>query len=175
MPDTVYRINKHYTKNEQRMPLILVKLYTYQMLRALGYIHSMGVCHRYWVGGGWHREFREQCCFIEGLVQSPAGCTGNSSVIDCHRRHTQPSPFNVSLTSLTRDIKPQNLLVNVSTHALKLCDFGSAKTLVRGEPNISYICSRYYRAPELIFGATDYTCAIDVRIGDAHRGGEGDC
>lgn len=64
-----------------------------------------------------------------------------------------------------RDIKPQNLLVNINTHALKLCDFGSAKTLVRGEPNISYICSRYYRAPELIFGATDYTCAIDVRRG----------
>lgn len=33
---------------------------------------------------------------------------------------------------------------------------------MKGEPNISYICSRYYRAPELIFGATDYTTAIDV-------------
>ncbi len=47
-------------------------------------------------------------------------------------------------------------------HVLKLCDFGSAKTLVRGEPNIAYICSRYYRAPELIFGSTDYTTAVDV-------------
>mmetsp|Transcript_3747 Transcript_3747/g.2468 ORF Transcript_3747/g.2468 Transcript_3747/m.2468 type:complete len:162 (+) Transcript_3747:604-1089(+) len=28
--------------------------------------------------------------------------------------------------------------------------------------NVSYICSRYYRAPELIFGATEYTPAIDV-------------
>ena len=36
----------------------------------------------------------------------------------------------------------------------------SAKVLVKGEPNVSYICSRYYRAPELIFGATDYTCDI---------------
>lgn len=45
---------------------------------------------------------------------------------------------------------------------LKLCDFGSAKLLVKGEPNVSYICSRYYRAPELIFGAGDYTTAIDV-------------
>jgi len=34
--------------------------------------------------------------------------------------------------------------------------------LVKGEPNISYICSRYYRAPELIFGATEYTTAIDI-------------
>ncbi|KAL9689271.1 hypothetical protein QQ045_033706 [Rhodiola kirilowii] len=61
-----------------------------------------------------------------------------------------------------RDIKPQNLLVNPRTHELKLCDFGSAKMLVAGEPNISYICSRYYRAPELIFGATEYTNAIDM-------------
>nr|CAB3472949.1 unnamed protein product [Digitaria exilis] len=61
-----------------------------------------------------------------------------------------------------RDIKPQNILVNPHTHQLKLCDFGSAKVLVQGEPNISYICSRYYRAPELIFGATEYTTAIDV-------------
>ena len=45
---------------------------------------------------------------------------------------------------------------------LKLCDFGSAKALVKGEPNVAYICSRYYRAPELIFGSTDYTTAIDV-------------
>lgn len=36
----------------------------------------------------------------------------------------------------------------------------SAKHLVRGEMNVSYICSRYYRAPELIFGATDYTTKI---------------
>lgn len=61
-----------------------------------------------------------------------------------------------------RDIKPQNLLLNTQTGVLKLCDFGSAKKLTRGEPNVSYICSRYYRAPELIFGATDYSCSIDV-------------
>ncbi|XP_048141608.1 shaggy-related protein kinase theta-like [Rhodamnia argentea] len=61
-----------------------------------------------------------------------------------------------------RDIKPQNLLVNPHTHQLKICDFGSAKKLVPGEPNISYICSRYYRAPELIFGASEYTTAIDM-------------
>jgi len=61
-----------------------------------------------------------------------------------------------------RDIKPQNLLLDPDSGILKLCDFGSAKNLVRGEPNVSYICSRYYRAPELIFGATDYTTSIDV-------------
>lgn len=61
-----------------------------------------------------------------------------------------------------RDIKPQNLLLNSAIGVVKLCDFGSAKKLIAGEPNVSYICSRYYRAPELIFGATNYMCNIDV-------------
>jgi serine/threonine protein kinase len=65
-------------------------------------------------------------------------------------------------TQKYRDIKPQNLLVDPVRHVLKLCDFGSAKALIPGEPNVAYICSRYYRAPELIFGSTDYTTAIDV-------------
>uniref|UniRef100_A0A7N0T096 non-specific serine/threonine protein kinase n=2 Tax=Kalanchoe fedtschenkoi TaxID=63787 RepID=A0A7N0T096_KALFE len=107
IPETVYRVSKNFNRANQHMPMIYVQLYTYQIYRALNYIHRViGVCHR--------------------------------------------------------DIKPQNLLVNPRTHELKLCDFGSAKMLVAGEPNISYICSRYYRAPELIFGATEYTNAIDV-------------
>lgn len=61
-----------------------------------------------------------------------------------------------------RDIKPQNLLLDPVSARVKLCDFGSAKVLLPGKPNVSYICSRYYRAPELIFGSRDYTCAIDL-------------
>ena len=61
-----------------------------------------------------------------------------------------------------RDIKPQNVLVDMSKNKAVICDFGSAKQLVTGEPNLAYICSRCYRAPELIFGATDYTSQIDM-------------
>ncbi|XP_063697141.1 glycogen synthase kinase-3 beta-like isoform X3 [Culicoides brevitarsis] len=67
-----------------------------------------------------------------------------------------------SLGICHRDIKPQNLLLDPDSAVLKLCDFGSAKQLLHGEPNVSYICSRYYRAPELIFGAINYTTKIDV-------------
>jgi serine/threonine protein kinase len=63
-----------------------------------------------------------------------------------------------------RDIKPQNLLVDPSCHILKICDFGSAKKFSTEEPNDStaYITSRHYRAPELLIGKRDYTCAIDL-------------
>jgi len=68
-----------------------------------------------------------------------------------------------------RDIKPQNLLVDPARHLLKLCDFGSAKALVPGEPNVAYICSRY--APKLciryVLDAKSmfaYRCTLHVLI-----------
>ncbi|EPY34787.1 protein kinase [Strigomonas culicis] len=82
--------------------------------------------------------------FLYQLIRSIA-CLHLSSVNVCHR-----------------DIKPHNVLVNEQIGALKLCDFGSAKKLSPSEPNVAYICSRYYRAPELIFGNQHYTTAVDV-------------
>lgn len=61
-----------------------------------------------------------------------------------------------------RDIKPSNILVDPSTVTLKVCDFGSAKKLEPNQLSVSYICSRYYRAPELIVGCPIYTTKIDI-------------
>lgn len=106
IPDTGYKVTKTYAKSNRIMPLIYVKLYSYQLLRAISALHSMDVCHR--------------------------------------------------------DIKPQNLLINPDSGRLVICDLGSAKQLIPSEANVAYICSRYYRAPELIFGCTYYTTAIDI-------------
>ena len=87
---------------------LLVKLYAYQLLRALNYMHRKNVMHR--------------------------------------------------------DIKPQNLLVDPTCHILKVCDFGSAKKLnvEESKNSVSYICTRYYRAPELMFGSRTYNSSIDI-------------
>lgn len=61
-----------------------------------------------------------------------------------------------------RDIKPHNLLLDPTTGAVKLCDFGCSKRLQRGESNIQYICARYYRAPEIVLGWGNYSTAIDL-------------
>ncbi|KAL4488782.1 hypothetical protein ABPG72_016435 [Tetrahymena utriculariae] len=95
-------------KANQMMKIEDIRLYAYQMFKALSYLQSLNICHR--------------------------------------------------------DIKPQNILVNDKDDdkRLKICDFGSAKQLISSEANISYICSRYYRAPELIFKSQHYTNAIDI-------------
>jgi glycogen synthase kinase 3 beta len=61
-----------------------------------------------------------------------------------------------------RDLKPPNLIVDPETGELKICDFGSAKMLQPGDSSVSYIASRFYRAPELIYDCTTYTEAIDI-------------
>lgn len=61
-----------------------------------------------------------------------------------------------------RDIKPQNILVDTNDHRLVVCDFGSAKKIQPGEKSVAYICSRYYRAPELILEQDKYGPEIDV-------------
>ncbi len=74
---------------------------------------------------------------------------------------SEPNVISVpSITPLTQPLTPRPCPLNCS--CLPCMHPVCTKVLVKGEPNISYICSRYYRAPELIFGATDYTAAIDV-------------
>ncbi|VDK19309.1 unnamed protein product [Anisakis simplex] len=67
-----------------------------------------------------------------------------------------------SLGIAHRDVKPSNLIVDEYTGILKLADFGNAKLLRSFEENTPYQVTRYYRAPELIFGSIHYTTAIDV-------------
>ncbi|KER19916.1 hypothetical protein T265_11420 [Opisthorchis viverrini] len=108
-PESLCELIYRHLQRNVKIPSHVVKVFTYQMLKALAYLHSHQICHR--------------------------------------------------------DIKSSNLLVDESTLVLKVCDFGSAKEMVPGTANVSYISSRYYRAPELLFGAQLYTCAIDTWSG----------
>ncbi|XP_027652477.2 cyclin-dependent kinase 7 isoform X5 [Falco peregrinus] len=63
---------------------------------------------------------------------------------------------------LHRDLKPNNLLLD-ENGILKLADFGLAKSF--GSPNRVYthqVVTRWYRAPELLFGAKMYGVGVDM-------------
>ena len=40
VPETVYRVARHYAKQRQIIPILYIKIYMYQLFRALAYIHS---------------------------------------------------------------------------------------------------------------------------------------
>lgn len=61
-----------------------------------------------------------------------------------------------------RDIKPENILVS-KLGVVKMCDFGFARTLAKpGEVYTDYVATRWYRAPELLVGDTNYGRAVDI-------------
>jgi len=60
------------------------------------------------------------------------------------------------------DMKPQNLLLEGKSHGLRICDFGTARRMALREKRALYVCSRYFRAPEIILGSTTYNTAIDL-------------
>ncbi|XP_046623014.1 cyclin-dependent kinase 20-like [Neodiprion virginianus] len=62
-----------------------------------------------------------------------------------------------------RDLKPANLLVN-REGVLKIADFGLGR-LIWDDNSHSYshrVATRWYRAPELLYGARYYTTAVDI-------------
>lgn len=74
---------------------------------------------------------------------------------------------------LHRDLKPQNILVYkrpgegkfaaIETPIVKIADFGLARMCnLPAETYSSLVVTRWYRAPELLLGATNYNSSIDV-------------
>ncbi|KAL9255371.1 putative serine/threonine-protein kinase [Drosera capensis] len=75
-----------------------------------------------------------------------------SGLEHCHKSHV-----------LHRDIKGSNLLID-NDSVLKLADFGLASFFDpnQNQPMTSRVITLWYRAPELLLGATDYGVGVDL-------------
>lgn len=63
-----------------------------------------------------------------------------------------------------KDLKPANLLID-HNGSVKIADFGLARIYVLNEPHRQYshqVATRWYRAPELLYGSRNYTPAVDL-------------
>src|ERR1700733_15146885 len=60
-----------------------------------------------------------------------------------------------------RDIKPENLLCN-GPDLIKIADFGLARETRSRPPYTDYVSTRWYRAPDVLLRATDFSSPIDL-------------
>lgn len=68
------------------------------------------------------------------------------------------------LSIMHRDIKPANLLIT-DDGTLKIADFGLARIYRKNSPERCYspqVATRFYRAPEILWGASQYGPPIDL-------------
>ncbi|CAL0328711.1 unnamed protein product [Lupinus luteus] len=64
---------------------------------------------------------------------------------------------------LHRDLKPHNLLMDRTTMMLKIADLGLARAFTVPIKKYTHeILTLWYRAPEVLLGATHYSMAVDV-------------
>jgi meiosis induction protein kinase IME2/SME1 len=107
----------------------------WQVVSALQHIHAHGF---------FHRDIKPENVLISLIPQKPKPTSSNSA----QRLYTPPATPPAKSTP--------------SSYLVKLADFGLAREIRSRPPYTSYVSTRWYRAPEVLLRAEEYSAPVDI-------------
>lgn len=148
---SLYTLSLPLSWADRRSPLPeqKVKLYMYQLCKAIYHMHRNGI---------FHRDVKPENILIK------VSCQWLFQLTQIHTHtHTQQQLSHTDLC-----IKEDVILANCVYHlilqdnVLKLADFGSCKSVYSKHPFTEYISTRWYRAPECLLTDGIYDHRMDM-------------
>ncbi|KAG5439613.1 hypothetical protein PCANB_002190 [Pneumocystis canis] len=85
--------------------------------------------------------------------------------------HRDIKPENILVSSISNQKLSKSLIFNNKfethltddpTYIIKLADFGLAREITSQSPYTSYVSTRWYRAPEVLLRANEYSAPVDI-------------
>jgi serine/threonine protein kinase len=101
---------------------------------------------------------------LTGLVENPAVKLTQPQIKSYIKQVLEATAYLHRNKILHRDMKGSNILIDQKGN-VKLADFGLARGYMPEKPDRDYtncVVTRWYRPPELFFGETKYSAAIDM-------------
>ncbi|XP_072126023.1 cyclin-dependent kinase-like 1 isoform X4 [Mobula birostris] len=153
---------KKFMESEDDPLIKKIALREIRMLKQLKHVNLVNLLEVFRRKRKLHLVF-EYCdhTVLNELDKYPRG-VAEDQVKSIIRQTLQAVSFCHKHNCIHRDVKPENILIT-KQGVIKLCDFGFARILTGpGDDYTDYVATRWYRAPELLVGDTQYGPPVDV-------------
>ncbi|KAI5289822.1 hypothetical protein KEM54_003132 [Ascosphaera aggregata] len=138
MDGNLYQLMK--ARDHQLLDQKSVKSILFQIMSGLEHIHANGF---------FHRDIKPENILIS--TNGSGGGTSNTS--------SSLSSTAQGFAKYSQMITPPS---TPSTHTVKIADFGLAREINSKQPYTTYVSTRWYRAPEVLLRAGEYSAPVDM-------------
>jgi len=152
IPKTLISQTEFYGDSGDTIPHDLIKLYSFQLCRAVNYMHIKKIAHR---------DIKPENLLINVETHELKVCDFGIS-IKMKTRYNSERRRNADDDEDDSDVSEEDDDEEMKQEALKFENEIKDELEEQGGKLQSYVCSRHYRAPELILQSAAYDCKVDV-------------
>lgn len=152
MDGNLYQLMK--SRDHRSLDPVCVKSILYQILSGLEHIHQ----HAF-----FHRDIKPENI----LVSTCSGLDGINALSSSSSTNALPQ-FSASTSNASSAFRRYSAMMSVPqspslpSYSIKIADFGLARETHSTHPFTTYVSTRWYRAPEVLLRAGEYSAPVDI-------------